>query len=416
MTRYLIANLTDGKRLQVLPVISGPYSAKLGTADDIQVVVDMNDPDVIGLNPRVSAAKGRTILAAVEGTTIMAAGPIWGHVYDRDAGKLTLTAKGIRSMFNYRYVLPVIAATTSLSGWLSTDPNDSSKTVGNPALATRYNDVSYATMAKRAIQQALAWTGGQLPIDFSGVPDEAVPGLTQGVDGVDFKTVAAFIDSLSGLSGGPEIEFRPQLTPDGLGIQFVAQMGTRAQPLVFSPQRPRWNVTAPHTPVSNFVVTGDGSVLASNSWAVGGRTAGTVVVSRATDPTLVNVGYPLLEVVDSTHSSVSEQTTLDGYALQNLADGQHPLETWAFNADTYPVDEYGQAAGPQVGTYQTGDYAELFFDGYAPASADGQTPASGDAYMQEPSSGTLYVQRILSISGDEKGSVVKIACAPQEAI
>lgn len=413
MTRYLLADLRTGKRLLNLPVMTGPWGTKVGSPDDIAVKVDLRDPDAQNLNLRNSAAKARTILAAVEGQTIMAAGPIWGDHYDRDAQTLDLTAKGIRSIFDHRYILPVVAATTSLSSWLVPDPTDSSKTMPNPALATTYSNVSYATMAKRLIAQALAWTGGNLPIDLSGVPDEVATGLTQTWDGVDFKALRDAIDQLSGL--GPEIEFRPQFTADGLGITFAAQMGTVAQPLLFSSNRPRWNVTSPETAVSNFMTDGDASVLASNSWAVGGRSADTVLVSRAMDPTLTNAGYPLLEVSDTTHSSVSRQPTLDSYALQNLQDAQAPVETWSFTAEAYPVDESGNPAGPQIGSYQTGDFCELFFDPFQPASADGKRPQRGDAYLQSGNNGAPYVHRIFAMSGDEKGTGVKVSCAPQVA-
>lgn len=413
MTRYLLANLKDGRGLQSVPVMTGPWGTKLGNPDDVSVTIDLRDSDVQALDLRNIAAKAKTILAAVEGDTIMAAGPVWADHYDRDAATLKLDAKGIRSIFDHRYVLPVVAATTPLTGWLTPDPKDPSKTVPNPSLATVYSGVSYATMAKRLIQQALSWTNGNLPIDLSGIPDEVAAGIVQSWEGVDFTTLRAAIDNLSNLDGGPEIEFRPRFTADKLGIVFAAQMGTTAQPQVFSAQRPRWNVTAPETPVSGFTTDGDATVLASNSWAMGGRSGGTVLVSRATSSGLTDAGFPLLEVSDSSHSSVDRQPTLDSYARQNLADSQAPIETWAFTADAYPVDENGNQAGPQVGSYQTGDYAELHFDKFVPASEDGKTPQRGDPYLRSGNDGQPYVHRILALSGDEKGVAVKVSTAPQ---
>lgn len=433
MTTYLLADLRTGRRLVSVPVMTGPWSTKLGSPDDLSVKIDMRDPDAIALNLRVTAAKGRSILAVQEGNNIVAAGPIWADHYDRDNATLDLTAKGIRSIFNYRYILPVVAATTSLTTWLVPDPSDSSKTMANPALATTYNGVSYATMAKRLINQAMAWTGGQLPIDFSNVPDEVVAGLTKTWDGVDFATVGGGLDALMGLQNGPEIEFRPQLTADGLGITFVAEMGTSADPFVGAggpgQANPRWNLTAPKSHASGFMLDGDGTVLASNSWATAGRTADTVLVSRAIDQTLVNQGYPLMEVADTTHSSVALQATLDAYAAQNLADGQQPIETWAFQADAYPVDENGHQDGPQVGSYRTGDFADLFVDAWTPAQplirngaqvhdasgAPVMLPAKGDPYLQQGKGGRVYTHRILALSGDEKGQIVKVSLAPQGA-
>src|SRR6185369_14533175 len=96
------------------------------------------------------------------------------------------------------------------------------------------------------------------------------------------------------------------------------RVGTEQDPLLHSDRVIRWNVTTQQSPVSDLTVDFDASNLGSISWATGGRQDDEVLVARATDFTLTDQGYPLMEIVDTSHTSVSKQATLNGYAAGNL--------------------------------------------------------------------------------------------------
>ena len=163
-----------------------------------------------------------------------------------------------------------------------------------------------------------------------------------------------------------------------------------------------WDLTAPESAGYSLTIDEDASELGSLSWATGGRSADTVLVSRAYDPALVDLGFPLMEITDSSHSSVSVQATLDGYAAANVAGGRRPAEVWAFNTKAYPVGSDGTSAGHSIDEYTVGDYAALHLDPYDPETG------RGDPYLAE---GGTVLHRIVGLSGDSAGDEIKIQLA-----
>jgi hypothetical protein len=71
--------------------------------------------------------------------------------------------------------------------------------------------------------------------------------------------------------------------------------------------------------------------MTSSVFFTGGKDQDRVMVSHRYDSTLIDAGFPLMEVWDSSHSTVSEQATLDGWAQSRLNDGQALLQLWSFD-------------------------------------------------------------------------------------
>jgi hypothetical protein len=402
VTRYILGDLRTGRRILDLPVLSGPWEDQLDTAETIRVTVDVNDPDVRALGLRNSAAKAKTFLCVVENGQLRG-GPIWTHHYSRDDGILELGAKGLMSVFDHRLILPLLAMTTPVTQWTVPDPSDttnSGKTIPNPALTTAYTGLWLGSIAKRLVQQAMTWTGGELPIVLPGEESSTDPEHRRTYLGADFKPIGEALKQLMEVQGGPEIRFVPRFTADMLGVEWVMQVGTVAQPLLFSQVAPRWNLTAEESPVTNFEIDSDASDMGSLAWMAGGRQADDVLVSRAYDPTLINQGYPLLELADSSHTTVSVQETLDKWANQAVINGRGGEDVWSFTVKAYPTDDKGVQAGPQVGSYNVGDFCDIIV---AP---------DRDPYLE----GGTYRRRIVGLSGDEQGEDVKIQCAPEVVV
>lgn len=406
MTRYILGNLRTGRRILDLPVLTGPWDVRLNTAGSVTCTVDMNDPDVQRLDLRNTSTPTQTFLGVVEGDRIMEAGPIWTRNYDRDTRRLTLGAKGMGSYFNYRLILPLLAQTLGVDQWTIPDPSDPRETIPNPLISTALSGLSLGTIAKRLIEQARSWTGGDLPIVFQ--PDESAD-RERTYLGVDFKPVMEAIEDLANVIGGPEFAFTPRFTEDMLGVEWLFRTGTEAQPLITSQSHPVWNATRPESPVSDLSVSEDGSKLLSLGWQVGGRQDATVLVARAYDPMLVDAGFPLMEAIDGSHSSVSEQSTLDGWAAAAVRSGQRAREVWSFTAKANPRDEDGNPAGPLLGQYQVGDFADLVMDRWHPATDDEPWEA-GDPFLIE---GTTTTHRIIGLSGDEMGDDIQVSLAPR---
>tara|TARA_R110002124_G_scaffold5003_8_gene31480 strand:+ start:1916 stop:3130 length:1215 start_codon:yes stop_codon:yes gene_type:complete len=401
MTRYIIGNLRTGRRILDLPVMSGRWGCRYLTAGTINVTVDLNDPDVQALELSNTATPTQAFLAVVEGETIMEAGPIWVSNYSRDTRTLELAAKGMGSYFNHRLILPLLAATVDVDQFTIPDPTDTSKTMANPALTSSYSALSLGTIAKRLVEQAQSWAGSDVPIVFQA--DEAGT-HERNYLGLDFKPVMQAIDDIANTEDGPEFSFQPRFTADMLGVEWLFRTGTNDNPLVTSESVPLWSVTAPKSPVSGLTISEDGSQRLSLGWQVGGRQADTVLVARAYDPTLVDSGFPLMEDIDSSHSTVSEQSTLDSYAAAMVRAGLSPYEVWSFTAEANPVDENGLSGGPQIGQYRVGDFADLVFDAWDPLTG------VGDPFLTQK---RTVRHRIIGLSGDERGRFVKVDLAPK---
>jgi hypothetical protein len=406
--RYIVGELVSGRRFVNLPVVSGTWANALDTHDTVTATVNLGNKVVRGLDLRNAATRVKHYLAAVDlgpfgqNGEILAAGPLWSVDYGRDGMTLELTARGILSIFDHRNVLPLAALTLPEDQWTIADPEDPAGVgrLPNPLVATTFTTYSVGGIIVKLIAQAMSWPGGALPLTL---PPAEAGTVEQVYQGSEFKKVGAAITDLVKRQNGVEVKAPARFTPDGLGVVWDLKVGTTAEPLLFSPTKRAWNVTVKDSPIKGLKLGSDGSNLASISWATGGRQNDTVLISRKVDMDLVSRGYPLLETVDSTHSDVTEQATLDDYAEGNLSAASSTVELWSFSVKAHPMDRRRQAAGPQLEDYDVGDFIRLHIDPY-----DDKTNL-GDLFM--PGGGDIDL-RITNLSGDQDGEDVAIKCAP----
>lgn len=118
-------------------------------------------------------------------------------------------------------------------------------------------------------------------------------------------------------------------------------------------------------------------------------------MGRSTDSYLTDAGYPLFETLDSSHSTVSVQATIDRYASEATMIGRGPVEEWSFTVET--------DVQPMIGSYWEGDWCDLDTGMYN--DVDG----TGNPYLFE---GGPHRLRITGMSGDEEGRTVKITTMP----
>lgn len=395
MLRWFIADLRTGRQVLDIKVMSmSTWARALNEPERLTAILDLQDPATVALNPRQTMTPGRTVLAVAAGDTILGAGPIWSHLYDRDRKTLTVAARGLWSYFDHRFLLPVAAATVNPGTFILPDPSAAGKTMVNTALGTYLSNLEYGTIAKRWVQQAQAWTGGAVPVVFeadrTGVHE-------RNHDGVDFKNIGTLLSQMAQLEDGPDIRFKPRFTADRLGVEWLLQTGVDASRLLADDAGHAWTIGMPGVPTSRFLVKVDGERLASLAWATAGRTVESVLVSRSTDTTILDLGFPLLESLDTSHSTVALQGTLDGYARQATAAGRAPYETWEFTAEA--------ARQPFLGAYWEGDWCDITIPPYDPAKG------VGDPYLSEGVKRNR--RRILSIAGNAEGLTVDLTTMEQ---
>lgn len=245
--------------------------------------------------------------------------------------------KGIESYFERRHVLPH-------PYWPLIDAG------GYPikAMDTRIEGVEYGTMMKRLYAQALSHPGASLPVEFE--PDRA--GTRQKEwRAVDGKPVQEAVEEVSNLLGGVEWDW--VATVDGSDrLSFSLVTGHDGSPEIFSSYEHSWQGGGSDPDIRGLSAKVSPEFMASTAIFTGGKDEDRVMVARATSNALLDAGVPPIEVWDSSHSSVSEQQTLDGWAGKRLLEGGAPIEYWEFqvrsdrawglrHGDFVSIDMYG---------------------------------------------------------------------------
>lgn len=362
----------------------GSWRVGVGEAGEIkcQILTNTGDRFADLFNTTTSVKAG---LAVEHGERIIEAGPVWTRSHDDHT--LTLVAKGLRSVFAHRHVLPNAAYSIDPTQFYIKDPSKSSGTMPNPAVATNLTGLSLGTIAKRLVQQALGNPGGSLPIVFA---DDEAGGHERNFDGGSFTRVSEALDGIEGIDGGVELRFTPRFRPDMLGVEWVLEVGSS---LIASPQEHRWDIGLPDSPTRGLSWVEDSSEMAAVAFAAGGRAADKVLTARASSTRLTDppLNYPLLETADTGRSSVTEQATMDAWARKGLDKGAAPSEAWSFETLIDSAD------GPRLGDYRHGDFMQLAIHGHE---------FFGDYTAR---------QRIVQLSGQLGSEWVKVTGAPGRA-
>lgn len=378
MTNVLFGNLLTGLIGGSVPFMTASLSCRLNAPGTVEVTVDLNDDAVASLDLRNTAAPRQAFLAWEENDVVLEAGPISGHTFDVDTGQLTITASGLWSYFDDRTVLPLAALTKP---FFVADPNVFDTMIPNPVLDTVFTGMSYATMYKRIVQQSMLWPSGSLPILFQA-DDVGSASLT--VSGVDLQYVGDVLRDINELTNGPDIEFTPSRTTDRRSIQWTLRTGTTMKPDLGAKNTFNWDFSVDSPSASGLKVDVDGSARATRVWAIGGKSTDTALIVGASDPTLTDTGFPILEKVLSDRNDLSSSVLLQSYATEQVRLGKSTTETWSFRVQ---ADQ-----APALGEYRVGDYAQL-------------TIGSDNPYIAQ---GT-YLRRILSMATDQAAAWVTIS-------
>lgn len=385
--RFLIGDLLTGRRIQNLPIIAGTgsWSEVLNDAGEISCTVSLKDAVIRRLGLFQSASVGKAFLAAISGQTVLNAGPIWFHDFSDDESTLKLTAAGMWSYFDHRVLLPVLAgrnptdATTDTRYSLPvTDPDDPGYPWPSDTSASLHD------IARGYVAQAQTWTHGNVPVIL---PAPIAGSDERWVKGSDLAFVGERLSQITQVDAGPDIMFTPQLTTDLQGIQWPMRIGTPTEPRLFSPQRQKFQVGVSKSSVSKMRVTVDGTGIAAQAFASGGRTDDVALIAVSTDTTLGAAGYALTEAVDSSHSTVSDPATLQVYSDEIVMQGEKPSTVFSFDHDL--------SGHPYLEGFNAGDFADV--------------TVRGNSYLPDDT----YPMRVMSRQGDEQARKVSLTFYPE---
>lgn len=369
MPTFHLFNLRDGLLLDEFEPVNGSWSVAVNDPEEVKVTIDLNDELEQRREWRNIAAASKTGVA-VEHDGRWYGGQILPKSWDEDDQSLTITAKGIHSWLYDMFVAPPAAETAMLI--------DPSTKLANPALNTTFSGVDLGTIIKKLVQQACSWPGASLPIVYE--PDR--PGTaTRTYEFLDFKTVGSAIDDISNVINGPDFRFELR-RKDETHLHWVLVTGTEAQPRLQSATVHSWDSAAIEPSASGVSEDSDPSEMGDIAWVTGGRTEDTAMVARAVSTKLRDAGYLLRMKLDSSHSDVKLQPTLEGYAAEALRTGSQEILFRKFRARA--------TLAPFLNEYHPGDLC--------------QVNVEGSGYLPDGAP----VRRIAKLAGDETGEFIEI--------
>lgn len=363
-------------RVRNIPASAGALSVVLGGAGTVGCTapLPMKSPATDAVVPLWDLLQpAKSFLGWEENGKILNAGPIWNTAYNIDSGKMAINAAGLRSYWQFRFVLPALIEAGVLPE-------------GHDTVLTA---MSYRTIMKRLVQQAQEWTGGSVPVvlepDFPGTNERTYRGHELHV--VDEK-----LKQLSEVENGPDLMFNPRYTTSArTHIEWVMETG---DPELTSTTPHKWDMTGlPRPAVKGASVTRDGSVLTNRNYQTGGSEEGDLdqeypLMAMAADGDLLAQGFPVLES-DYDRTSVTELDTLQKYANQDVITGRKMLETWKFSTRKTIV--------PRIGDFKVGDKAVV-------------------ATKDDPALGTdEHELRIMEFSSRIGDGFASVTCMPRRA-
>lgn len=371
-TRVIVGDLRTGRRLFNVPYTGAPWSNFLNDPGSMQINIPMYDARAQKLNLRENAVVNKTFMAVLENDRFMQYGPVFDHDYDADARSLKLTGVNLLGYFSRRLALPANSDTKSL---LLPDGKP------DPSMNMLFSNRSTGTIVSDLLKVVNSHTGAQLPLVY--MPAQVGTNNEQFV-AADLKSVGEFLQQYADRENGPDVVFLPRWTPDRLGVEIYVQTGNDAQRRVFQPARPRWDFSVKNKSTRGLKVRTSGGDMASTVYTTGGRSDDKALIDRQVAPAMIASGYPKLDLVDGSHSSVVRQDTLRKHGVETLRNSQRPLVFWEF--------EVRKDVGTNVaGDYMVGDYCTVVL-------------------RKDPYLGTgTFTRRIVGLSGDAADNWIKVS-------
>lgn len=335
----------SGQVVAELPLAAAPtFDIGINTAGSgsAQVPLGGNGISKEQLDP--VTAPWRFSVAIAWRNNLLQAGPIPDESFQESNIATQVAFTGIWSIFSKRLVFP--------QNWGAGNP-------ATPAADVTYTNLTLRQIAKQLIDDNISRPLCSLPIVFD--PDDAPGTNTRTYHGYELNKVADMLANVTGVDGGPEVEFRPQWTSTGQ-IQWYMRTGSPRLGQIGSPWV--WDY-GERGACRSIDYQRNGSAIAG-SWYVrgAGEKYGTVM-GHASDNTLTAARYPLLEDVDGNHTDVILQATADAWATADMNTFHWPTHTFAAIVQIGGLDKtYRPTGSPSIDQIAVGDTGQFVVQGH----------------------------------------------------
>ncbi len=300
----------DGRPIKRIPYLSACWSQSLNEPGSMSLTVsDGVDVPSICLPYKV-------ILALMTKERIYHAGYVTHLRHDRSSGNWTIDCGGGLTILKKRLAINYALGANWSDGSVVVDEDNPS---GNwPFRLTG----SYSDIVRGLILETLK---------FGSLPIKTMPyiggGHERNYNSFDLATTYDRIHDITQLEDGIEVRLDPKL--DDRGYLFFQQ---RSEEEVID-HHWKWNTTLPGSLVIEQNVDIDSDSLCTESYGTGGKEQDNLLVARSKSNELIDKGYPVLQIANTEHSSVSELSTLQSYVRADVNWGSIEPKTQGFNAD-----------------------------------------------------------------------------------
>lgn len=331
----LIGETRTGLITATIPVTAASWTDVLNNSGSVNATVTADVVRDFDLRQKTHGA--RSFLAFERDGRIKAAGPIWSRPWDfgsaTQAPSLNLGASGIWSLADKRVIYD--KTTLPIPGGIKTFTG---------------------SLGGIAVSMIAYMLGDNLP--YSNLPIVLpTPEAGGHVESFPRWELSRYGEQLRQLTqratDAPDIRFTPRRRADDPRyIEWVMQVGTEAKPSL-SQGGPDWvfDASAPKSPVLGISTDEDATQMAESVWATGNGTEEGMKMSTAADLTLLDLGWPLMEV-DESHPTVEDSDLVVDYANSLLGRSNRPIEV-------YKVQVRAEAAAEVL----PGDYCRVITKG-----------------------------------------------------
>lgn len=331
-TVHVFETVTGTVRYFDMPYMGTPeFTRALNDDGHIKITIPLDDASTPSKETlRQLVAGWRYSLAVVLGNFIVAAGPIMTWNFNQSQMTLEVGAGSIWALLSRRLLRE---PSTPIVSPLSMDPSHDVQLTGSK------HDV-----AAGLVELATSAFGGSYALPLV-IPTDTGGASIYNYPIYDLVSPGQRLRDLTQEEDGPDVDFDPFfLTPQS--IAYNVRIGDPELRQVG--QDLYWDADSS---IVDIDVDSDWSTVLTRSFVRGNATERASEVAVQQGGPLPAAGWPELEVVDSTHQSVTVFFTLQSYANENVRYFQLPTETWGMEVDT--------DASPIAGTYRPGDTARI---------------------------------------------------------
>lgn len=248
--------------------------------------------------------------ASVEGHPVVrASGVITGRpIVDDVDGKTgyRVSARGPELLFDYWHI-------RAHPGW----PLIGADGKPNGLYDLAFDGMALGTIIKKMVQERAKWPGNELPIVYE--PDRAGTRERTAYEAIDGKPLLEALDQIGARDDGVEWALIPEIDEYDQ-ITYRLATGTDTAQVIVGADNLTWNLGGARPDIRGLEPNDLVGELATDAIFHGGKGDDIVLLARASNPTLIDQGFPRLEVWDSSHSTVSRQETLQAWADGRVTD------------------------------------------------------------------------------------------------